>query len=123
MVSLRHRRHRGVFMQESMIERRLKQRIESVGGKCWKWVSPGRSGVPDRIVIMPHGVIAFVETKSPGEKERKLQYIVHRYLTELGALVFPHVDSYLAVEDVVANLVLRSELAADREEAEKQNGI
>lgn len=102
-------------MQESMIERRLKQKVEAAGGKCWKWVSPGRSGVPDRIVIMPYGVVAFVETKAPGEKERKLQHVVHRYLSERGALVFPHVDSYRAVDAVVENLVLRSELAKDRE--------
>lgn len=80
-------------MRESEVERYLKKQVEANGGKCWKWVSPGRIGVPDRIVIMPGGVIAFVELKAPGKKERASQVRVQKILRDLGCIVFSSVDS------------------------------
>lgn len=54
-------------MRESKIEAELHKAVEKAGGQCLKWVSPGHNGVPDRICLMPGGVIAFVELKRPGE--------------------------------------------------------
>lgn len=48
---------------ESEIEKYLRERIEGIGGICDKWVSPGKNGVPDRIVFAPGGHVVFVETK------------------------------------------------------------
>ena len=50
---------------EKDIERKLRTNIESLGGRCLKWVCPGWSGVPDRIILLPGGRIYFVETKRP----------------------------------------------------------
>ena len=59
---------------EKDIEKKLRQKVEALGGRCLKWVCPGWSGVPDRIVLMPKGRIYFVETKRPkGGKLSKLQ--------------------------------------------------
>ena len=52
-------------MRERDIELKLRDAVKAVGGLCWKFTSPGTSGVPDRIVLMPKGRIAFVETKLP----------------------------------------------------------
>ena len=60
-------------MREKMIESRLVKKVQSRGGLCWKFTSPGTDGVPDRIVLMPGGKIAFVEVKAPGKKARPLQ--------------------------------------------------
>ena len=60
-------------MRERDIENKLGDAVKAVGGLCWKFTSPGTSGVPDRIVLMPKGRIAFVETKAPGEVPRKIQ--------------------------------------------------
>lgn len=95
-------------MRESEIERYLKKQVETNGGKCWKWVSPGRRGVPDRIVIMPGGVVAFVELKSPGKKERADQVRVQQILLKLGCFVFPSVDSKEYVDHLVLSLFLES---------------
>lgn len=38
-----------------------------------KWVSPGNKGVQDRIVLLPHGYVAFVEFKRPGSPIDRLQ--------------------------------------------------
>lgn len=51
-----------------------------------KWTSPGNAGVPDRIVILPRNVIAFVELKAPGESPSPLQYRIMGWLLERGCV-------------------------------------
>lgn len=58
---------------EKDIEKRLVREVKKLGGLCLKWVSPGNSGVPDRIVLMPGGKAIFVELKRPGGREGALQ--------------------------------------------------
>lgn len=50
---------------EKDVELYLRRKVESLGGLCLKWVSPGNSGVPDRLILMPGGRIWFVELKRP----------------------------------------------------------
>lgn len=50
--------------RERDIEKWLKKEIESLGGGFWKFTSPGRDGVPDRIAIFPDGRLVFVELKT-----------------------------------------------------------
>lgn len=75
-------------MRERDIERRLVRAIQKLGGLCPKWVSPGWDGVPDRIVLLPGGHIAFVELKAPGEKPRPLQLRRKAQLERLGFKVY-----------------------------------
>lgn len=51
-------------MLERDIERYLVRRTIEHGGVAYKWVSPGRVGVADRIVLLPGGVVWFVELKT-----------------------------------------------------------
>ena len=74
-------------MEEQKTERYLKKQVELVGGKAYKFVSPGVSGVPDRIVIFPGGHIYFVELKAPGKKLRPLQQAIHNQFKKLGCNV------------------------------------
>lgn len=71
-------------MLEKDVEGYLRKQIEKLGGECYKWVSPGNSGVPDRIILLPQGRLIFVETKKPGEKARALQKYFHKHLRKLG---------------------------------------
>lgn len=73
-------------MRESTVERVLQKSIKQQGGWCLKFVSPGTDGVPDRICILPGGVVAFVETKAPGKhiKAGGLQEFWGRELKRLG---------------------------------------
>lgn len=71
-------------MEESKIEKYLKKEIELLSGKALKFVSPGTSGVPDRIVLLPQGKIIFVELKAPGEKPRPMQEYRIKELKALG---------------------------------------
>ena len=75
-------------MREKVIEKKLVTEVKKRGGICPKWVSPGFAGVPDRIVLLPHGKFAFVEVKAPGEKPRPLQVSRHKLLRRLGFRVY-----------------------------------
>lgn len=55
-------------MREKTVEAALRKAVEDEGGLCLKWVCPGHTGVPDRIILFPGGIIAFVELKRPGAK-------------------------------------------------------
>ena len=60
-------------MNERDIEARFRKAVKDAGGLALKFISPGYAGVPDRIVLMPGGMMCFVELKAPGEKMRPLQ--------------------------------------------------
>lgn len=60
------------MIDERDVERYLIKECERRGWLCWKFVSPGRRGVPDRIVIRP-GAVAFVEVKRKGGRVSPLQ--------------------------------------------------
>lgn len=45
----------GMVLLESTIESRLRKEAKIRGGMAVKFVSPGLSGVPDRLVLMPEG--------------------------------------------------------------------
>lgn len=75
-------------MREKIIENKLKNTIKEKGGLCLKFVSPGFDGVPDRIILLPGGIIAFAELKAPGKKLRPLQERRKRQLESLGFSVF-----------------------------------
>ena len=73
---------------EKDIERKLVDMVRKHGGKCPKWVSPGWSGVPDRLVLLPGGRIIFVEMKRPkGSRVAALQKKWREWLTRLGFMV------------------------------------
>ena len=75
-------------MRERQIEQKLSLMVKRRGGICPKFVSPGFDGVPDRIVLLPEGRIAFVEVKAPGKKPRALQTSRHTLLRRLGFRVY-----------------------------------
>lgn len=60
------------MIDERDVERYLIKECEKRGWLCWKFVSPGRRGVPDRVVIR-HGGVAFVEVKRKGGRVSPLQ--------------------------------------------------
>ncbi|MDE1477591.1 VRR-NUC domain-containing protein [Xenorhabdus bovienii] len=74
-------------IRESVIENHLVKEIKKAGGIAYKFVSPGRRSVPDRICILPGGRVVFVECKAPGEKPRPDQLREHEKLRALGCEV------------------------------------
>lgn len=74
-------------MRESVIEKYLVAEVKKRGGIAYKFTSPGRRSVPDRLVLWPEGVAEFVELKAPGCKPTPLQAREHEKLRALGFAV------------------------------------
>lgn len=73
--------------REKTVESYLKDQVKRIGGLCLKFVSPGFSGVPDRLIIYK-GVVVFAEIKRPGKAPRKLQRIRIELLKGHGVPAF-----------------------------------
>lgn len=72
-------------MEESNIEKKLTKLVKKMGGLCLKFISPGNAGVPDRIILLPGGVVRFVELKT---ETGRLAPIQRAWLTKLQKLGF-----------------------------------
>lgn len=72
-------------MRESSIESYLVRGVKERGGLCYKFVSPGNPGAPDRIVITPSGRIIFVELKTEVGRLAKIQKWQRREMEKRGA--------------------------------------
>ena len=84
-------------MTEKDIEEYLRLGVKKLGGVAFKFTSPGNSGVPDRLIVMPENRIYFVELKRPGGKTSPLQNRQISRLKDLGCRVLV-VDSKESAE-------------------------
>lgn len=91
---------------EKDVEAYLKRKVTARGGLCMKFVSPGLSGVPDRIVVL-NGQIVFVEMKKPGGRPRPLQVRVINLLRNQGCQV-EVIDTKEQVERLVEDIASRT---------------
>jgi hypothetical protein len=90
---------------ESSIEAYLVKAWEMLGGKTYKWSSPGYAGVPDRLLFHPRmwGQVVAVEVKAPGKKPTPGQEKFLSALVAMGHAVFV-IDSKEAVDTLIADL-------------------
>lgn len=73
---------------ENRIEKKLCDGVKALGGKAYKFVSPGTNGVPDRIICLPNGTVIFAETKAPGGTPTKQQLHRINEMRRMGQQVF-----------------------------------
>lgn len=102
-------------MRESQIEKYLTRQISSIGGMSLKFVSPGKAGVPDRLICCD-GNAFFVELKAPKEKPRPIQRAVTEQIRSTGMKVFC-ISRQSQVDDLVKVLqtgILPQESRYDR---------
>ena len=66
-------------MLEKEIEKILVQEVKKLGGRAYKWVSPGNNGVPDRIII--------AELKTDSGQVSSVQRVQLKRLSDLGQRV------------------------------------
>lgn len=71
-------------MKEKEIEKILVDEVRKLGGRAYKFVSPGNDGVPDRIVIFPNRQPIFTELKTDTGKLSALQSMQLKRLDDLG---------------------------------------
>lgn len=75
-------------MREKHIEQKMIKAVKAAGGLALKFMSPGYNGVPDRLILLPGGIVAFAEIKASGSKPRPLQDRRHEMLRQLGFKVY-----------------------------------
>lgn len=88
---------------EKVLERKLVEKIKKLGGHAYKFVSPNQRGVPDRLCVLPHGVMVFVELKTTGKKPTKLQVLCMDELKALGQECVV-IDSSRALDELINRL-------------------
>lgn len=85
---------------EKATEKYLVNQMKSIGGLCFKFVSPMVRGVPDRICIFPFGRIVFIEVKSESVDPKNHQIRIHKHMRKVGATVLV-VDTKAQVDELI----------------------
>ena len=90
-------------MREKLIEQKLVRAVKAAGGIAVKFVSPGYDGMPDRLILLTGGKIAFVEVKAHGMKPRPLQTHRHGMLKRLGFKVYV-IDDEVQIQPMLSDI-------------------
>lgn len=85
---------------EKLLERKLKAKVEGVGGFCIKMVTLHIIGLPDRICLLPGGRVVFAEIKTTKDKPKKIQLLWHKKLREIGFRV-EVIDQSHQIESII----------------------
>jgi hypothetical protein len=88
-------------MRESDIERYLVRRAKARGGEVRKLKWIGRRGAPDRLVLLPGGLLYWVELKAPGQKAAPHQAREHVRMLKMGQRVLV-LDTLEKIDRVLA---------------------
>lgn len=98
-------------MRESQIEKHLVKRVKELGGEVRKVQWIGRRGAPDRLVMLPPGIVIYpgpeygyaiwVELKATGVKAEPHQLREHERMRAMGQRVVV-IDSIDGVEELLA---------------------
>lgn len=88
------------MIPEKKIEEYLRTEVIKRGGRAIKLTSSSLRALPDRLVLLPRGVMAFVEVKAPNRKPSINQTMMMRELRRLGFIAVwinsrPRVDAFL----------------------------
>lgn len=75
-------------VRERDVEKALVDAVEKRGGIAYKFSSPNRRNVPDRLIVLPNCAPFFVECKRPGEGPNKGQAREIARLLGLGQAVY-----------------------------------
>lgn len=73
---------------EKDIERRVCDYAKSLKMLVYKFTSPARSHVPDRLFILPGGGVFFIEFKRKGQKPTPAQNVEIEKMRKQGAQVY-----------------------------------
>jgi len=85
---------------EREVEAYLVECVKALGGEAYKFTSPQRRNVPDRLIVVADVEVFFVECKRPGEHPTEGQKREHERLMQKGKMVMV-VDSRESVHDVI----------------------
>lgn len=89
---------------EKSVERKLVELVKINNGMCIKLLCDQLIGLPDRLCLFPNHKIVFVETKTTGQKPRRIQAYMHKKLKTLGFRV-EIIDSIEGVEQFINSII------------------
>lgn len=89
---------------EKDTEKYLRDEIRKIGGTAYKFVSPGNTGVPDRMICLPGKKVVFVELKSEGKHSTPKQEQQQNKLRTLGFTVYADIDTKAKVNSLIGEL-------------------
>jgi hypothetical protein len=75
-------------MRESKIEEKGRDYVKRLGGTAYKFVSPARRNVPDRLIDLPGVRLFFIEYKATGERPGTGQWREINRLKKNGNTVY-----------------------------------
>ena len=87
-------------MREKVIEQYFVAEVKKLGGIALKLNSTSMKGLPDRLILLPNGILFFAELKATGKKARPLQKFILKKLQDLG-FSFYVIDSMEQVKEVL----------------------
>lgn len=90
---------------EKLVERKLVELVKINNGMCIKLLCDQLIGLPDRLCLFPNHKMAFVETKTTGQKPRRIQAYMHKKLRALGFRV-EVIDSVEGVINFIEDIML-----------------
>lgn len=90
-------------MKESDIEDKVCKYARALGWEAYKFTSPSRRNVPDRLMVTPFGYMFFIEFKAPGKKPTAGQEREIARLEEKGVMVWV-VDDVDEGKDAIAEI-------------------
>lgn len=93
---------------EKLVERKLVELVKINNGMCIKLLCDQLIGLPDRLCLFPNHKIVFVETKTTGQKPRRIQAYMHKKLRALGFRV-EVIDSAEGVINFVEDIMLNKQ--------------
>jgi len=99
---------RGAKVLEKQIEAKVCDYAKTKNVLAYKFTSPARAAVPDRMFVAPSGKVFFIEFKATGKKPTVPQAREHQRLRDHGVLVFvvDNVADGKAVIDFVMGVML-----------------
>lgn len=89
---------------EKLVERKLVELVKINNGMCIKLLCDQLIGLPDRLCLFPNHKIVFVETKTTGQKPRRIQTYIHKKLRALGFRV-EVIDSIEGVKQFIDGII------------------
>lgn len=101
-------------MTRKLLEKEIEKKVgeyatKKLGCLYYKFTSPARRAVPDRLIIAPNGNVGFLELKREGCKPTTLQQREMQKLKDAGQRV-AWVDSVAAGKLFVDNLIRGKEM-------------
>ena len=88
---------------EKKLEKRLSSEVKALGGWSIKLPAYIVRGLPDRLLLMPHGRAYFAEIKTTGEDLTPVQKLVRSKIEAMGFKVYK-IDSDEALSLTIQNI-------------------